>query len=192
MLFIIIILAVLIGCAMVLAIVLLMRSRNHTHTTRTVYSDQSEKNISVTHAGADVGSGQLGSGSLFNGYALHQKDTVCISGNLASGRLPHGSAKLILVDVSSGQNFEKEFYKGIVIGRQPYAAVSDGETGMVITGTGISSVHCCIFMDGTNCYVEDKNSTNGTFLNGQRIYSPQIIKTGDRLKIGQREFYVNV
>jgi pSer/pThr/pTyr-binding forkhead associated (FHA) protein len=33
-------------------------------------------------------------------------------------------------------------------------------------------------------YVEDLNSTNGTWLNGRRIYQPQRLKKGDKVRIG--------
>jgi pSer/pThr/pTyr-binding forkhead associated (FHA) protein len=34
-------------------------------------------------------------------------------------------------------------------------------------------------------YVEDLNSTNGTWLNGRRIYAPQRLKKGDKVRIGR-------
>jgi pSer/pThr/pTyr-binding forkhead associated (FHA) protein len=34
-------------------------------------------------------------------------------------------------------------------------------------------------------YVEDLNSTNGTWLNGRRIFSSQRLKKGDKVKIGR-------
>ncbi|MGH3149875.1 MAG: FHA domain-containing protein, partial [Streptosporangiaceae bacterium] len=34
-------------------------------------------------------------------------------------------------------------------------------------------------------YVEDLNSTNGTFLNNRRIFSAQRLKRGDKVKIGR-------
>ena len=33
-------------------------------------------------------------------------------------------------------------------------------------------------------YVKDLGSTNGTWLNGRRIHAPQLLKKGDKIKIG--------
>ena len=33
-------------------------------------------------------------------------------------------------------------------------------------------------------YAEDLGSTNGTWLNGLRIYAPQPLKKGDKIRIG--------
>ena len=34
-------------------------------------------------------------------------------------------------------------------------------------------------------YVKDLGSTNGTFLNGLRIHAPQLLRKGDKIKIGR-------
>jgi len=32
--------------------------------------------------------------------------------------------------------------------------------------------------------LEDAGSTNGTFVNGQRIFSPHVLQIGDRIQLG--------
>jgi pSer/pThr/pTyr-binding forkhead associated (FHA) protein len=39
-------------------------------------------------------------------------------------------------------------------------------------------------------WVEDLASTNGTWVNGRRVWGPQQLVHGDRLRIGKREVYV--
>lgn len=52
---------------------------------------------------------------------------------------------------------------------------------------GVSRVHACVFRRGDFIAVEDLGSTNGTFLNGQRMapYIPQRLKDGDQLRLGK-------
>ncbi len=55
-------------------------------------------------------------------------------------------------------------------------AVSDPE---------ISRRHARFLMQEDNVIIEDLGSTNGTFLNGQRISSPQQLRTGDVITFGE-------
>jgi len=51
----------------------------------------------------------------------------------------------------------------------------------------ISRKHCVIFVDENGAAIEDLKSTNGTFVNGQRIEKRQELKNGDRIKVGLLE-----
>ena len=53
----------------------------------------------------------------------------------------------------------------------------------------VSRVHCRITANHEALSVEDLASTNGTFVNGQRIETQQLLD-GDRLKIGRVELIV--
>ncbi|MEN6406663.1 MAG: FHA domain-containing protein [Thermoguttaceae bacterium] len=56
----------------------------------------------------------------------------------------------------------------------------------------ISRKHCVLMMHGDNATIEDCGSTNGTFVNGERIEKPQDLKAGDRIKIAALEFEVHL
>lgn len=55
---------------------------------------------------------------------------------------------------------------------------------IVITSKRVSREHACIRRDGWRRILEDRGSTNGTFLNGERLLSPTALQDGDRIKVG--------
>jgi hypothetical protein len=66
----------------------------------------------------------------------------------------------------------------LTIGRTPDADI-------VIDDVGLSRVNTTFFRDGADFFVVDENSTNGTFLNGERLSGePRLIFEGDSLKLG--------
>ena len=54
---------------------------------------------------------------------------------------------------------------------------------IVLPGSSVSRRHSRIESDGTNFYVHDTGSTNGTFVNGQQV-STAMLHNGDTLTIG--------
>jgi len=53
-----------------------------------------------------------------------------------------------------------------------------------IADPSVSSHHCEILLKGTDVVVKDLNSTNGTFINGDRV-SEATLKPGQTLRLGQ-------
>jgi pSer/pThr/pTyr-binding forkhead associated (FHA) protein len=58
------------------------------------------------------------------------------------------------------------------------------ENDIVITGKRISREHARIRRHGWRVILEDMDSTNGTFLNDERLLAPVQLHDGDHLKIG--------
>ncbi len=56
---------------------------------------------------------------------------------------------------------------------------------IVISDPEVSRRHARFFIRDENVFVEDLGSTNGTFLNGERISSPQQLRTGDVITFGE-------
>lgn len=56
---------------------------------------------------------------------------------------------------------------------------------IVLDDPYISSVHARLFPKDDSTMVEDMGSTNGTYLNRQRVSSPTEVHKGDRVKIGK-------
>lgn len=66
----------------------------------------------------------------------------------------------------------------LTIGRTPAAQ-------LVLDDSGLSRVNTTFFVEDGELLLTDENSTNGTFLNGERISGrPKVVRHGDRIKIG--------
>jgi pSer/pThr/pTyr-binding forkhead associated (FHA) protein len=81
--------------------------------------------------------------------------------------------------LSSGAAFELD--GGLTIGRSP-------QTDIQIDDPFASGRHARIYERDGFCYVEDMGSTNGTYLNGHRLGSEQLLRVEDRIRIGDTEF----
>ncbi len=79
---------------------------------------------------------------------------------------PHGSTRTIPVTQSVA-----------AVGRQP-------DNAIVLEGAGVSSYHCAFESHGMQLVLSERGSTNGTFLNNQRLMAPTPVKEGDRIYVG--------
>ena len=75
-----------------------------------------------------------------------------------------------------GQTFELN--SELLIGRAEKCHI-------VLQDTYASQVHARIFPKGEGFMVEDMGSTNGTYLNRQKVISPTELQRGDHVKIGK-------
>ncbi len=61
-----------------------------------------------------------------------------------------------------------------------------GRQGSLVLGDEHASSHHALFQFAHGFwFVQDLGSTNGTWLNGRRIYAAQRLKKGDKIKIGR-------
>ncbi len=58
------------------------------------------------------------------------------------------------------------------------------ENDIVITSKRVSREHAHVRREGWRVLLEDLGSTNGTFLNGERLLVPAPLQDGDQVKIG--------
>jgi pSer/pThr/pTyr-binding forkhead associated (FHA) protein len=56
----------------------------------------------------------------------------------------------------------------------------------------VSRHHCALLIEGALVLVRDLGSKNGTFVNDERVRPEAEVKNGDRLRIGQLEFEVQM
>ena len=65
----------------------------------------------------------------------------------------------------------------MTLGRRPY-------NDIVIDNLAVSGEHAVLEMAGQEAYLEDLNSTNGTYVNGRAV-KKQLLKNGDAVEIGK-------
>ncbi|HSC29774.1 MAG TPA: FHA domain-containing protein [Vicinamibacterales bacterium] len=70
------------------------------------------------------------------------------------------------------------------IGRAPRA-------DFIVEATLVSRLHCRLTAGAAELEVVDLDSTNGTYINGQRV-ARSSLRNGDRLSVGEVEFVVSI
>jgi pSer/pThr/pTyr-binding forkhead associated (FHA) protein len=81
--------------------------------------------------------------------------------------------------LDAGERFD--LFGGATVGRSSDADVR-------IEDRFASQIHARIYSRGDSYYVEDMNSTNGTFLNGAQLDAAVELQHLDRIQIGDTEF----
>src|SRR3954466_2645932 len=70
------------------------------------------------------------------------------------------------------------------LGRRPY-------NDIVIDNLAVSGEHAVLQMTGNEVYIEDLNSTNGTYINGKAV-KKQLLQNNDTVEIGKYKIkYLN-
>ena len=96
--------------------------------------------------------------------------------------IPRGggrSATPQLVAVTGGQRFSLAADR-IFVGRDP-------DSHIHLDSSEISNQHAVILRRGDELLLQDTGSTNGTFLNGERVKGRQPLKDGDIVRFGTIE-----
>lgn len=82
----------------------------------------------------------------------------------------------------AGQQFRLEEDE-LVMGRDPRRC-----TFVVADDRRVSAVHCKLTRQGKEYWLQDLHSSNGTFVNSQRLGVPRPLKSGDLVRIGDECF----
>jgi hypothetical protein len=90
----------------------------------------------------------------------------------------------------SGRDVEIPLAKELNIGRLDPASASFPDVDLTSDGgleKGVSRRHAKITRRGSEVFIEDLGSINGTFLNRKKLtpYLPQALKSGDELQLGR-------
>jgi hypothetical protein len=101
---------------------------------------------------------------------------------VAGGRVASTDANLVVVrggGLEAGDRID--LFGGITIGRAEEADVR-------IEDRYASGIHCRVHTRGNAYYVEDLDSTNGTYLNGNDLNGESPLHDLDEIRIGDTEF----
>ncbi|OPJ65112.1 FHA domain-containing protein [Clostridium oryzae] len=58
------------------------------------------------------------------------------------------------------------------------------DNSVILKDPYVSGYHAKIFVKNKDCYVEDMGSTNGTFLNEEKVKTKTVLEIGDEISIG--------
>jgi len=89
-----------------------------------------------------------------------------------------------LVNIVTGEIYRGSLASISVVGR----SLDDKQGGIEIQDKKLSRQHCRFYCSGSGVVIEDLNSTNHTFLNGQLLTAPSWIQPGDIVAIGNAEY----
>ncbi len=97
------------------------------------------------------------------------------------GRAAATDAALAVVKgggLNAGDRYD--LFGGLTIGRA-------GDADVRIEDRFASGIHCRLYSRGASYYVEDLNSTNGTYLNGGQLHGEAELNDLDEVRIGDTE-----
>lgn len=108
---------------------------------------------------------------------------------LKSSTVEHEQEKfpnLSLTIISEGEEITRSFNKStILIGRHP-------SNNCQVEHRSISSQHARISYHHTQWWIEDLQSTNGTYLNDQQVFEPIVVTAGDTIRCGAVDMVVQI
>lgn len=114
----------------------------------------------------------------------NEEKTIILS---SSNSLSSGNSTICRLEFSigafSGQRFDIDA-SGATIGRKD-------DNSIVLKEATISGYHAKIVFNNGNFYIEDLNSSNGTYINGRQI-TTTILQHGDVFKLGSNEGTISV
>lgn len=120
-------------------------------------------------------------------------DTMLIARGTKAGVLPSAGGmekkpmyKVTLTDKKDiTRSFQCELRNSVSVGR---AAGND----IVIDSGSVSKRHCMITNKNGRLFIQDLNSTNGTYINGEEIHFDTEIFSGNTIRIGKEELLVKL
>jgi hypothetical protein len=113
------------------------------------------------------------------GAATPQQRAAAVSAEAGARTAPRGAvSKLVLLEPRSRKGESFTLDTEVLIGRSSSCRV------VLADDTYASQLHARVHRDPEQAWVEDLGSTNGTYLNGNRLTEPHRLATGDRIAVG--------
>lgn len=94
------------------------------------------------------------------------------------------------------QNYQLMMRNGPTPGKAYALAASEVVIGrevgndIIISDPEVSRRHARLWAEGGNYLIEDFGSTNGTFVNGQRLMGPHLLQAGEMIQLGENVILV--
>ena len=102
-------------------------------------------------------------------------------GRKSGTRRADGASRLVVTSPNGGKHARRTYDVGteLTLGRAAGCQVPLDDD------TFVSQLHARVFMVDGQLFVEDLGSTNGTYLNGQRVSAAMPMRRGDSLQVGR-------
>lgn len=102
-------------------------------------------------------------------------------GGRRSGRKSDGASKLVVASPNGGKRDRQSYDVAteLTVGRAAGCQIT------LPADTFVSQHHARVFVREGHLFVEDLGSTNGTYLNGQRVTAAMPMRRGDSLQVGR-------
>src|SRR5215210_8051989 len=84
---------------------------------------------------------------------------------------------ILHIEAPDGARQQVALENEITIGRTSLAQI-------VVDDAQLSRVHATVWREGDDVWIQDENSTNGTFVNGERISTERKLNEGDEILLG--------
>jgi ABC transport system ATP-binding/permease protein len=128
---------------------------------------------------------------------LESLNGLAVGGQLVKQKnLQHGDVIYIGTSVSLSYQTQKPEVEPLKLlnlkGRDRWTIGRDADNDSVIDHPTVSRHHARIERRNGNLVIQDLNSTNGVYINGQRVTNEQSLKPGDLLNVGPSQFTFNV
>jgi len=114
-------------------------------------------------------------------FWLMWRDYRAVSDEVATRTRRQG--RLVVTRANNAQ-----YKQGTAFPLLPMTSIGRAPTNTIVLDDSFASVdHATLTLRGGKWWLEDRNSSNGTLLNGYRIEEPVVLSTGDLIVIGQIE-----
>jgi pSer/pThr/pTyr-binding forkhead associated (FHA) protein len=96
--------------------------------------------------------------------------------------------KIPSLTLAGTEEFAEEYYF-----IQPVVNVGRGATNeLLLNSDTVSSHHARLTYNLNQWWLQDLNSTNGTYINGQRLLTSTVLATGDMIGFGEVNLFVSI
>ena len=92
------------------------------------------------------------------------------------------------LELNIGDQLEKRYIisrTGLKIGR-------DAPADIILSDARVSRTHCMVELSDDGVQVSDMNSTNGTYVDDERIHGTEVLDVGSTLRVGNVSFVYEV
>jgi two-component system, cell cycle response regulator len=113
--------------------------------------------------------------------AENSESTLIVDANmLKQARQLHQQRDQAYLIVISGPHVGKMFK----VEREETMLGRSSKADVFVQDVGISRMHARLFLRGPSVYIEDLQSANGTYLNGERVLGSHQLQDGDKITLG--------